>query len=108
MKSILLVTAAVALMGATPLPAADRFDDQHARRKLGNQLLSCGFGSAMPRSASFAECDAALTAEAIPFDDVVATYVNRGVLKLVRSDYRPPKPISTGPWRFRRGSRKPG
>lgn len=86
MKSILLVTAAVVLMGATPLPGPT---GSMISTLGGSSATSC-YHAASARDvskASFAECDAALTAETIPFDDVVATYVNRGVLKLVRSDY---------------------
>jgi tetratricopeptide (TPR) repeat protein len=87
MKSILLATAAVASMGMGPLPGPT-----------GGLISSLGGGSATScyhaavardaSSTSFRECDAALNTETIPFDDMVATLVNRGILKLVRNDYR--------------------
>ena len=41
----------------------------------------------MPRSQDLRRCDAALEEAAIMPRDVTATYVNRGILRMMRSDY---------------------
>ncbi|HET9813692.1 MAG TPA: tetratricopeptide repeat protein [Sphingomicrobium sp.] len=87
MKTILLTTAAVALMAMSPAPSPI---GAAVTRVGGNAATTC-YHAAVARDASgqsMSECNAAVTQDAIPFSDLVASYVNRGVLKLVRADYR--------------------
>jgi tetratricopeptide (TPR) repeat protein len=84
MKYILLVTSAAALMGASPLPSGAIVSTIG-----GTSATSC-YHAALARDASdyaFGQCDTAILGDGMPFDDLVATYVNRGVLKLVRNNY---------------------
>ena len=87
MKLVLLSTAAVALMGMAPSPAPI---GAMVSRVGGSSAQSC-YHAAVARDASaqaISACNAAVDADAVPFSDLVATYVNRGVLKLVQADYR--------------------
>ena len=86
MKLILLGTAAFAVMGMSPggMPTG-----ASAISVGGSAAESC-YHAAVARNASaaaMADCNAAIDQEPTPFDDLVATYVNRGVLKLVLADY---------------------
>ena len=83
MRAIFLSTAAFALMGMAPTGAA-------VISVGGSSAESC-YHAAAARDASdhgLRHCNSAVSAEVLPFDDLVASYVNRGVLRLVRSDYR--------------------
>ena len=83
MKLIFLTTAAFALMGMAPTGAA-------LITVGGSQAESC-YNAAVARDASqhaMNDCNAAIGQDVLPFNDLVASYVNRGVLKLVRADYR--------------------
>jgi len=86
MKYILLGTAAFALMGMSPAPAPTGA----LVSSLGGSSAESCYNAAVERDASstsLSECNAAIGADAIPFADLVATYVNRGVLQLIRADY---------------------
>ena len=84
MKYILLGTAAFALMGMSPAPAPK---GAMVSSLGGSSAQSC-FQAAVARDASaMSDCDAAIGTESIPYEDLVASYVNRGVLQLVRADY---------------------
>ena len=87
MKSILLAASAFTLMGMAPASAPIGA----AVSRVGGSAATTCYHAAMARDASthaIAECNAAIDRDAIPFNDLVASYVNRGVLNLVRSDYR--------------------
>lgn len=88
MKLILLSTAAFAVMGMSP---SSSMPTGASVITVGGSAAESCYDSAVGRDASaaaFADCNAAITQEAIPLRDLVASYVNRGVLKLVRADYR--------------------
>ena len=58
---------------------------------VGGSAAETCYNAAAARDASLralSECDSAITNQPISQRDLVATYVNRGVLKLVREDYR--------------------
>lgn len=83
MRAIFLSTAAFALMGMAPTGAM-------VSNVGGSSAKSC-YHAAVARDASpqsLSECNSALGREVVPFDDLVASYVNRGVLRLVLADYR--------------------
>jgi tetratricopeptide (TPR) repeat protein len=85
MKHILLVPAAVAVMGMRPPPSGAMVTT------LGGTSATTCYHAAVARDTSsnaFDECNAAIVEAMVPFSDLVATYVNRGVLKLVKNDYR--------------------
>ena len=87
MKSILLVSAAALLMGMSPSPSPV---GAMVSRVGGTTATSC-YNAAVVRDASdrsMADCNAAVDADGITLRDLVASFVNRGVLKLVRADYR--------------------
>ena len=87
MKTLLLGMAAIALMGMAP-PSAPT---GAAVISVGGSSAASCYNAAAARDASqqaMAECDSAIGQQVIPYDDLVATFVNRGVLKLVRTDYR--------------------
>ena len=83
MRAILLTTAAFALMGMAPTGSA-------VVSVGGSSAESC-YHAAVARDTSrqaLGECSSALGREVIPMTDLVASYVNRGVLRLVLADYR--------------------
>ncbi len=83
MKTIFLVMAAFPLMGMAPIGAS-------VVTVGGSAAASC-YHAAAARDAStqsMNECNTALTQDVLSQDDLVASYVNRGVLKLVRADYQ--------------------
>lgn len=85
MKSILLISAAAATMGMAPPPTGAMVSS------LGGSAAESCYHAAEGRDASataLSACNSAIAADSIPYNDLVASYVNRGVLKLVRSDYR--------------------
>jgi tetratricopeptide (TPR) repeat protein len=86
MKSLLLSAAAFAVMGMSQssLPTGA------STVTVGGSAAESCYEAALSRDASagaMADCNAAIEREATPFNDIVATYVNRGVLKLVLADY---------------------
>ena len=86
MKLILLSSAAFAVMGMSQssLPTGA------STISVGGSSAESCYDAAAARDASaraMADCNSAIGQGAIPFSDVVATYVNRGVLKLVLGDY---------------------
>ena len=86
MKLILLSSAAFALMGMSPssLPTGA------STISVGGSSAESCYNAAASRDASaraMADCNAAIGQGTTPFVDVVASYVNRGVLKLVLADY---------------------
>lgn len=86
MKYILLGTAAFAIMGMAPSPSPTGA----MVSSLGGSSAETCYEAAVARDASanaLADCNAAVGAESIPFGDLVASFVNRGVLYLVRADY---------------------
>jgi tetratricopeptide (TPR) repeat protein len=83
MRAVFLSTAAFALMGMAPTGSAVV--------SVGGSSASSCYHAALARDASdhgMRECNTALNKDAIPYNDLVASYVNRGVLRLVRADYR--------------------
>jgi tetratricopeptide (TPR) repeat protein len=83
MRAIFLTAAAVALMGMAPTGSA-------VVSVGGGPAKSC-YDAATARDASeqaIRECNKALNQEVLPFNDLVASFVNRGVLRLVQADYR--------------------
>lgn len=86
MKMVLLGAAAVALMGMAP---STQPTGMMVTSVGGSAAESC-YNAANARDASrqaFAECNSAISEQVIPYNDLVATHVNRGVLLLVRGDY---------------------
>lgn len=86
MKYLLLSAAAFAVMGMSPssLPTGA------STITVGGSAAESCYHAAVARDASahaLADCNAAIGQQATPFNDLVATYVNRGVLKLVLADY---------------------
>lgn len=72
------------LLAALPLPAA-----ASVVVVAGSSATSCyraADNNAMPTSDDMAQCDLALGGEALSPRDTVATYVNRGILRLRRND----------------------
>jgi len=83
MRAIFLSTAAFALMGMAPTGSA-------VISVGGSSAESC-YNAAVARDASdhaMRDCNAALGQEVLPYSDLVASYVNRGILRLVKADYR--------------------
>lgn len=83
MRAIFLSTAAIALMGMAPTGSA-------VVNVGGTSATSC-YHAALARDASpqsLGDCNSAVGKEEVPFNDLVASYVNRGVLRLVKADYR--------------------
>lgn len=86
MKYILLGASALALMGMAPAPSPTGA----MVSSLGGSSAESCYRAAVARDASpisLADCNSAVDAQAIPFTDLVASYVNRGVLQLVRANY---------------------
>lgn len=83
MRAIFLSTAAFALMGMAPTGAM--------QTSIGGSSAESCYHAAAARDAStqsLKECNSALGQEVLALDDLVASYVNRGVLRLVLADYR--------------------
>ena len=83
MRAFFLSPAAVALMGMAPTGSAVI--------SVGGTSASTCYHAALARDASpdaLRECNLALSKDMLPFDELVASYVNRGVLRLVQADYR--------------------
>jgi tetratricopeptide (TPR) repeat protein len=83
MRAIFLSTAAFALMGMGPTGSA-------VISVGGSSAESC-YHAAVARDASdhaMRDCNTALNKDVLPYNDLVASYVNRGVLRLVKADYR--------------------
>lgn len=87
MKSLLLGAAAVALMGMAPVTPPTGASVV----SVGGSVAETCYQAALARDAStesMSACNSAIAQQVIPFNDLVASYVNRGVLKLVQGDYR--------------------
>lgn len=87
-KTMILATAAFALIGAASASAAPT---GAALITVGGSSAETCYHAAAARDSSapaLNECDLAINQDVIPFGDRVATFVNRGILKLVRADYR--------------------
>ncbi|MEO6255579.1 MAG: tetratricopeptide repeat protein [Sphingomicrobium sp.] len=83
MRAVFLCSAAFALMGMAPTGAA-------VISVGGNSAQSC-YNAAAARDASanaMRDCNTALGQDVLPYTDLVASYVNRGVLRLIQADYR--------------------
>lgn len=82
MKTIFFVMAAFPLMGMAPIGASVV--------SVGGSSATTCYHAAAARDASaqaLGECNTALTQNVLSQDDMVASYVNRGILRLVRADY---------------------
>ncbi len=87
MKSILLAAAALGVMGMAPTSAPTGV----SVTSIGGSSAESCYHAAAARDASeqaMRNCNDAIGQEVIPFNDLVASHVNRGVLKLVRGDTR--------------------
>ena len=86
--SMLLLNAAAmaaAAAGPTPIPTGVSVIS------VGGSAAESCYNAAAARDSSpqaLAECDSAISRQAMPRRDLVATHVNRGVLRLMREDYR--------------------
>lgn len=83
MKAIILASTAALLASTAPAGASIV--------TIGDSLARSCYLAAEARNATderLAECNRALTEAALTARDVVATHVNRGVLRLVREEYR--------------------
>jgi tetratricopeptide (TPR) repeat protein len=83
MKAIFSSVAALALMGMAPTGSAIV--------SVSTGPAQTCFNAATARDTSedaIRNCNRAVNQEVLPFADVVASYVNRGVLRLVKADYR--------------------
>ena len=82
MKASILAAAAIGLSASSPANASIM--------TIGGSLARDCFEAAEARNATsqnLASCDRALVEEALMTDDRVATYVNRGILRLVTGDF---------------------
>lgn len=83
MRAIILGTAAFALMGMAPTGTAVV--------SVGGSVAQSCYIAAAARDASeqaMRTCNNALNQEVLAYSDLVASHVNRGVLRLVQADYR--------------------
>jgi tetratricopeptide (TPR) repeat protein len=89
MKTLLLAAASgLALMGATSASAGPT---GAAVIRVGGSSAETCYHAAAARDGSqpaLSECNSAINQDVIPYSDLVATYVNRGILLLIRGDYR--------------------
>jgi tetratricopeptide (TPR) repeat protein len=86
--TMILATAAFALLGTAPASAAPT---GAAVIRVGGSSAETCYHAAAARDSSepaLTECNFAINQDVIPYDDLVATFVNRGILKLVQADYR--------------------
>lgn len=82
MKALFLAVSAVALTAALPAYAGVMV--------VGGSYAEGCFKAAEQHNStleSLNTCDRAFTEEALSHDDEMATYVNRGILRMMRSDY---------------------
>jgi tetratricopeptide (TPR) repeat protein len=89
MKTLLLTGASTVVLLATA-PASAAPTGAAVIRVGGSSAETC-YHAAVARDGSepaLNECDSAINQDVIPFSDLVATYVNRGILLLVRGDYK--------------------
>jgi tetratricopeptide (TPR) repeat protein len=83
MKAIILASTAALLAGTAPAAASVT--------TLGGSFARSCYLAADARNASpetLANCNRALTRQSLSSHDLVATHVNRGILQLVREEYR--------------------
>ena len=89
MKTLLLTAASgLTLLGAASASAAPT---GAAVIRVGGSSAETCYHAAAARDGSqpaLDECNSAINQDVIPFSDLVATYVNRGILLLVRGDYK--------------------
>lgn len=82
MKALVLAACAAVLTATAPASAANLV--------IGGTLAEGCFQSAQvhePTYYALQTCDRALVEEALTFDDQLATYVNRGILRMFRKDF---------------------
>ena len=83
MKALVLAVSVVALSAALPASAGIM--------TVGGSYAEGCYRAAEQRNAtleSLGTCDRAFTEQALSFDDELATYVNRGILRMIRSDFK--------------------
>lgn len=83
MRALFLCGAAFALMGMAPTGAM--------RTSVGGSSAESCYHAAAARDASpqaMGDCNSALNQEVLAYSDLVASHVNRGILRLVLKDYR--------------------
>lgn len=83
MKALILAAAAAALSSATPASASTLV--------LGGSLAEACYQFAKQRSPTLEAmqtCDRAIDEEILTYDDRLATYVNRGIVLMLRNDFR--------------------
>lgn len=82
MRAFLLPAAAALLFGAAPATGSVL--------TLGSSLAESCYQAAEARDtrhSAMDACDRALAEEALPSHDVVGTYVNRGIIRMIAGDY---------------------
>ena len=87
MKTILLAGSAIAFMSS----AASSAPVGAGVITVGGSSAESCYHAAQARDASapaLAECNTAINQDVIPFTDLVASYVNRGILMLVQANYK--------------------
>jgi tetratricopeptide (TPR) repeat protein len=88
MKTVLLIAASGLAFAGT---AANSAPTGAAVIRVGGSSAETCYHAALARDASapsVAECNSAINQDVIPYSDLVATYVNRGILMLVQGNYQ--------------------
>ena len=86
MKALVLAVSAAALSATLPASASA----SPSVMTIGGSFAEGCFEAAKNRNASMdtlRTCDYAIAAQPLTFDDTLATYVNRGILRMIRNDY---------------------
>ena len=84
MKALVLAVSAAALSATLPASASPSV------MTLGGSFAEGCFEAARNRNASMdtlRTCDYAIAAQPLTFEDTLATYVNRGILRMLRNNY---------------------
>lgn len=84
MKALVLAVSAAAASATLPASASPSV------MTIGGSFAEGCFEAAKNRNASMdtlRTCDYAIAAQPLTFDDTLATYVNRGILRMIRKDY---------------------
>jgi Flp pilus assembly protein TadD len=84
MKALVLAVSAAAASATLPASASPSV------MTIGGSFAEGCFEAAKKRNASMdtlRTCDYAIAAQPLTFDDTLATYVNRGILRMIRNDY---------------------